>query len=159
MLVKVALANLPRARSLDIEPWFKVYSEDMRIGELAKRSGFAESQLRYWERRGLLPPPERGESGYRVYRDDDLRRLELLRRGKLLGLSLAETWELLEAAERGCCDEAAHAGRAVAERKIAEIDSRIAELRALRATLEQALAAGGPAADGCIEPCATDGGR
>lgn len=138
---------------------FKVYPEDMRIGELGKRTGFADSQIRYWERHGLLPAPERGESGYRVYGDDDLRRLELLRRGKLLGLSLAEIRELLEAAERGCCGEAAQAGRAVAERKIAEIDRRIAELRALRATLEEALAAGGPAADGCVEPCATGDGH
>lgn len=129
----------------------------MRIGELGKRSGFAHSQIRYWERRGLLPPPRRAASGYRVYGEEDLRRLQLLRRGKLLGLSLAEIRVLLEAVERGCCGEAASAGRALAERKITEIDRRIAELRALRATLEQGLAAGGPPVPGCVrEPCRDD---
>lgn len=132
----------------------------MHIGELAKRAGFAESQIRYWERRGLLPPPERKESGYRVYGQEDVRRLDLLRRGKALGLSLGEIGELLETAERGCCGEAAAAGRALASRKIAEIDRRIAELGALRATLVEALAADGPVPDGCLaEPCAESDGR
>lgn len=72
---------------------------NMRIGELAKGTGFAESQIRYWERRGLLPTPERGESGYRAYGKRDVERLGLLRQGKTLGLTLKEIRELLETAE------------------------------------------------------------
>lgn len=131
----------------------------MRIGQLAKRSGFADSQIRYWERRGFLPSPERGESGYRSYDERDVRRLELLYQGKALGLSLGEIRELLETAERGCCGEAADATRAAARRRIQEIYRQITELRALRATLKEILAVGGLATDGCIEPCPTNDGK
>jgi DNA-binding transcriptional MerR regulator len=113
----------------------------MRIGELARRTGFAESQIRYWERRGLLPAPARTESGYRLYVEADVARLGLLRRAKLHGLALAEAGELLELAENGCCEQTAPTARAAVERRIAEIDAQVAELVALRATLAQSLAA------------------
>jgi len=111
----------------------------MRIGQLARRTGFAESQIRYYERRGLLPPPARSESGYRIYGEPDVARLRLLRRAKLLGLPLVQAGELLAAAESGCCDETERAARDALERRIAEVDRQIDELRELRATLADAL--------------------
>ena len=125
----------------------------MHIGELAGRTGFVVSQIRYYERRGLLPPPARSQSGYRLYGEADIARLRLLGQAKLLGLSLAQVGELLEAAENGCCNETQPAVRGAVERRIAEVDRQIAELQALRETLEEALVGGGSpplaAGDGC----------
>jgi DNA-binding transcriptional MerR regulator len=59
------------------------------IGEAARRSGFTIKCLRFYERRGLLRPARRRPSGYRVYTVADLRRLEFIRQGKALGLTLA----------------------------------------------------------------------
>ncbi len=122
----------------------------VKIGELAKRTGFAESQIRYYERRGLLPPPRRSESGYGIYGEADVARLGLLRRAKLHGLPLSEAAELLGLAENGCCEQTEPAARAAVERRIAEIDAQVAELQALRATLAESLASWPPAAaEGC----------
>lgn len=122
----------------------------MRIGDLAKRSGFAGSQIRYYERRGLLPRPTRSESGYRLYGEGDVARLRLLRRAKLHGLPLAEAGELLALAENGCCEQTEPTARAAVERRLGEIDAQVAELEALRATLAQSLASWPPeAGEGC----------
>jgi DNA-binding transcriptional MerR regulator len=122
----------------------------VKIGELAKRTGFAESQIRYYERRGLLPRPTRGEAGYRLYGEADVARLGLLRRAKLHGLPLSEAGELLELAENGCCEQTEPTARVAVERRIAEIDAQVAELQALRATLAGSLASWPPeAAEGC----------
>jgi DNA-binding transcriptional MerR regulator len=63
---------------------------DLRIGELAKRAGCTVKTVRFYEAKGLLPLPLRSPSGYRLYTDSHLRRLQLIRRTKLLGLSLAK---------------------------------------------------------------------
>lgn len=134
----------------------------MKIGELAKRTGFAESQIRYWERRGLLPPADRSGSGYRIYGEADVARLRLLGRAKLIGLPLAQAGELLEVVENGCCADTEPARRSAVERRIAEVDHQIGELRALRATLTAALAEEGSqpeAGEGCGgEFCLSGGG-
>jgi len=116
----------------------------VRIGELAKRSGFAESQIRYYERRGLLPRPGRSESGYRLYGEADVGRLQLIRRAKLHGLPLSEAAELLELAESGCCEQTEPAAQAAVERRIADVDDQVAELQALRAALAESPASWPP---------------
>lgn len=112
---------------------------DVRIGELASRTGFADSQIRYYERRGLLPAPPRSDCGYRVYDEADVARLRLLRQAKLHGLALDEAGRLLLVAEQGCCDETEPAMRTAVQRRLAEIDAQIAELQALRASLAATL--------------------
>jgi MerR family copper efflux transcriptional regulator len=105
----------------------------MRIGELAHRSGFATSALRYYEQLGLLPVPQRTASGYRSYADDALDRLAFIRSAQAVGLTLAEVRQVLgirDAGEAPC--------RAVTEmidRRHAEVRSRIAELRVLERDL------------------------
>lgn len=134
--------------------------DGMRIGELAERTGFAHSQIRFYERRGLLPPPARRESGYRDYSEADVARLRLLGQVKRLGLSLAQAREVLAAAEHGCCGATDAALAEAIARRIAEIDRHVAELTELRATLTQALQGQAPpqsqAADapvGCAPGC------
>lgn len=107
----------------------------LTIGRLAARSGTGAETIRYYERLGLLPKPDRLPSGYRVYREEDVRRLAFIRRAKALGFTLTEIGELLALST----DETVDCGviRAQARAKITEIDHRIADLMRMRAGLEE----------------------
>src|SRR6266511_36814 len=72
----------------------------MTIGEVSQRSGFTIRTLRFYERRGILPPTARRPSGYRLYGDVDLRRLAFIRQAKALGLTLDAIRELVVAARQ-----------------------------------------------------------
>jgi DNA-binding transcriptional MerR regulator len=72
----------------------------MTIGEVSRRSGFTIRTLRFYERRGVLPPTARRPSGYRLYGDVDLRRLAFIRQAKALGLTLDAIRELVVAARQ-----------------------------------------------------------
>jgi len=74
----------------------KKYTESMvRIGEIAGRAGVNIQTLRYYERRGLLAPASRRESGYREYDEEDVRRVRFIRRAQDLGFTLEEIGDLL----------------------------------------------------------------
>ncbi len=70
-----------------LEVNFKV-KQQMKIGELAERTGIPASTIRYYEKEGLLPKAQRGANGYRVYQDNALERLDLIQLGQNLGFSL-----------------------------------------------------------------------
>ena len=72
----------------------------MKIGTLARQADVAIDTVRYYERQGLLPAPERTQSGYRSYAADDVARLRFIRRAKTLGFTLAEIRELLALSAR-----------------------------------------------------------
>ena len=70
----------------------------MQIGEVSGRTGVTQRTLRFYEERGLLKPPSRMEGGFRLYTEEDVHRVEQIRQlQKLLGFSLAEIKEMLEA--------------------------------------------------------------
>lgn len=73
----------------------------MTIGELSARTGFTTKALRYYESVGLLPPPRRTESGYRLYGDSDADRLVFVGKAKRLGLSLEEIRGILAISSQG----------------------------------------------------------
>ena len=73
----------------------------MRIGELARRSGFAPTALRYYEKAGLLPQLARTLSGYRDFDGDTLPRLAFIRAAQAIGLSVAEIREVIGIRDRG----------------------------------------------------------
>ena len=102
----------------------------MKIGELAQRTGVAIDTVRYYERQGLLPQPERQPSGYRHYRNDDVTRLRFVRRAKALGFTLEEIRELL--ALSGRRDDDMGGLKAAAEHKLAVVDAKLAELTRIR---------------------------
>ena len=108
-------------------------SSHVQIGQLAQRAGVPVDTVRYYERRGLLEPPQRRPSGYRSYRDDDVRRLCFIRRGKDLGFTLDEIRELLRLAGSVAADRGEV--RAIAQRRLADVDARLRELQALRGVL------------------------
>lgn len=114
----------------------------MRIGIIAAESGVATKTIRFWEDRGLLSPPERTSSGYRDYEPHVLERLNFIRQAQSGGLTLDQIRQILDIADSGDapCE---HVTRVVADR-LAEVDTRIAELTAtrrhLRALAERAAA-------------------
>jgi len=67
----------------------------LTIGGLSKRSGVSVSTLRYYERRMLLSTPRRSPSGYRLYPEGEVHRIEFIRRAQGLGFTLEEIGELL----------------------------------------------------------------
>jgi DNA-binding transcriptional MerR regulator len=72
----------------------------LQIGEVADRTGVTQRTLRFYEERGLLKPPTRMDGGFRLYSVDDVARVEQIKRlQSLLGLTLAEIKEMIEAEE------------------------------------------------------------
>lgn len=126
-----------------------------RIAEIARRSGFSASTLRYYEQAGVLDAPERTPAGYRLYSDRDLERLRLIARAKDLGCTLEETAELVRAWDSDECGPVKHRLRALVHGKVAEVEVHLAEQAAfaaqLRATVDAL--AGRPLDGPCDDSC------
>lgn len=105
----------------------------MTIGEVAARAGFTPKAVRYYERIGLLPPPARRPSGYRLYGAADLGRLDFIAKAKRLGLSLDEIREVLALRDAGV-EPCVHVLRVI-ERHVEDVEHAIAELSEFRAQL------------------------
>jgi len=105
----------------------------MRIGVVADRAGVRTSLIRYYERIGLLPAPER-VSGQRRYDASVLRRLAVIDVAQRAGLSLDEIAELIHAGSEPVSDQL----REIATRKLPEIDALIDRAQRVRAWLETA---------------------
>lgn len=109
----------------------------LTIGEIAKELQINPRTVRYYEEVGLLPEPRRSESGYRVYSDPEIERLRLVRRAKLLGLTLAEIKEIVEYAVDGRCGATRARLLSLVETKLGEIDRKIEDLIKFRDNLKQ----------------------
>jgi Hg(II)-responsive transcriptional regulator len=121
----------------------------MKIGELAQRAGVGIDTVRYYERQGLLPEPMRAASGYRSYDGTDVSRLHFVRRAKALGFTLVEIRELL--ALSGRREDDMGSLKAAATEKLADVETKIAELARIRDGL-QSLVASCPG-HGALEQC------
>ena len=107
----------------------------MRIGEVAAVAAVNIQTLRYYERVGLLPKPDRGPSGYRSYEPQAVRRVRFIKRAQELGFTLAEIADLL-----GFRDEAAVSCDRVESRAsatVARISEKISDLERMREALSQ----------------------
>lgn len=113
----------------------------LRSGQVAAAAGVNLQTLRYYERRGLLPQPGRTLGGHRQYSTDAVTRVRVIKAAQRLGFTLSEVAELLATGghRHGAADARLQV-RAVA--KLAEVESRIADLEIIRTTLRDALAAG-----------------
>jgi len=102
----------------------------MRIGEAAAEAGLEATAIRFYEKQGVLPGPERTDSGYRDYSDEDVDLLRFVRRARNLGIPLDDVREIVELRTRGQvpCEVVR---RAIA-REATAIEFRIAELQVLR---------------------------
>ena len=106
-----------------------------KIGALAKRVGVNIQTVRYYERRGLLLPTTRMESGYRLYDNEAKKRLEFIRYAKELGFTLKETEELLKL--RVSSTARSDDIRKKVETKLSEIDHKIEGLKTMRKVLNE----------------------
>jgi DNA-binding transcriptional MerR regulator len=128
---------------------------EYRISQLAERTGFPASTLRYYEQTGLLPGAARTSGGYRSYDDRAVDRLRFIARGKQLGLPLDEIRELITVWDNGDCAPVQDRLAALLEEKINDVRNRIAELTAFGEQLAAAReelgrhTPAGPCDDGC----------
>lgn len=110
----------------------------MRTGELAARAGVNIQTVRFYERRGILPKPSRTASGYRVYAGEAVRLIRFIKRAQDLGFTLDEIEDLLRLRNnrRSSCASVKSAARG----KMAAVDAKIADLRAMKHALAVLLA-------------------
>jgi DNA-binding transcriptional MerR regulator len=109
----------------------------MRISELADRAGVPVSTVRYYERIGLLPGPERTDAGYRDYDEDSATRLLFVSRARGLGIGCEQIAELLPAWHGTNCVSTRDRIVSLIDEKRAEISARIAELAGFAQKLQE----------------------
>ncbi|HWV20358.1 MAG TPA: Cu(I)-responsive transcriptional regulator [Devosia sp.] len=106
----------------------------MNIGQAADASGVSAKMIRYYEQIGLIRPPSRTGSNYRVYGSDEVHVLRFIRRARTLGFSIEETGALLALWQ----DKTRASGevRDIASEHIAALETKIAELESMVGTLK-----------------------
>jgi len=107
----------------------------LTIGKAAERAGVKIDTLRYYERQGVIAPPERNGSNYRVYAEDAVLRVRFVKRAQELGFSLSKIKELLElrVSEEATCADV----RDQALAKVADLDQKVRSLEAMRRVLSK----------------------
>ena len=101
----------------------------MRAGEVAEAAGVNRETLRYYERRGLLNSPDRSPGGHRLYDDQAVTTLRVIKAAQRLGFTLGEVADLIEAGRR----HGRNTGLQVrAAEKLVEVEERIADLVLIR---------------------------
>ena len=140
-------------RTPTLEPTSETQAH-LQIGEVAERTGVTQRTLRFYEERGLLKPPSRLDGGFRLYSEDDVRRVEQIKRlQSLLGFTLAEIKEMVEADEVKMQIRATYRkdaaiperraqllrARGVTEGQVAVINQKLTALREMKGHLEEKL--------------------
>lgn len=119
--------------------------DELTIGKLAAAADVGVETVRFYQRRGLLATPKRLD-GIRRYGTADLDRLRFIRQAQAAGFTLEEIRQLL-ALDSG---EDRAAARAMATKRLAELDARMAELQRARLSLQKLVS---ECADGKTGPC------
>ncbi len=107
----------------------------MSIGQVAEAVGVAATALRYYEREGILSPTNRSKAGYRLYDETAVRRLRFIRSAQAVGFTLDDIRALLQVDGRSSCKNV----QGLIERRLAEVVAKMADLKRVRAALNDAL--------------------
>jgi Cu(I)-responsive transcriptional regulator len=105
-------------------------AKPLTIGDLSKATGTKVETIRFYERMGLLPAPERTQGNYRAYSPEHLGRLSFTRRARDLGFTLDQVRELLGLSDQK--DRSCDAVDAIAREHLADVERKIADLHALQ---------------------------
>ena len=119
---------------------------ELRIGEVAERAGVRISAIRFYERKGLLPQPERA-GGQRRFAPETVQRLGIIEVAKQAGFSLEEVRALLTSSDDGA--PAHEQLQALAVRKLPEVEALIGRTEAMRDWLTAASGCGCDSLAGC----------
>lgn len=107
----------------------------MNIGQASRASGVTAKMIRYYDEIGLVRPSARSEANYREYDAREINELRFIRRARSLGFSMAEITQLLSLWRDR--HRPSREVKAIAERHLADLDSRIAEMTAMADTLRE----------------------
>ena len=107
----------------------------MNIGQAARETGVSAKMIRYYESVGLIARADRTDANYRSFSEKDANELRFIKRGRALGFSVEEITKLLSLWR----DRArpSREVKAIAERHVADLDARIAEMQAMAETLRE----------------------
>jgi DNA-binding transcriptional MerR regulator len=109
----------------------------LRIGEVARRTGLPVKTIRYYCDEGLLQPKDRSTGGYRLFDEENLAELTIIRALRAMDVSIPELARILEVRRSGVCNCSLLKG-SIAD-KMASIDQRISELRTMKDELARLL--------------------
>lgn len=104
---------------------------ELTIGGLADEAGVNVETIRYYQRRGLMPEPDKPAHGYRRYDATTVKRVRFIKRAQALGFTLEEIGGLLQLDEAHACAET----RELALHKLAAIETKLADLAEMRKAL------------------------
>ena len=107
----------------------------LTIGRLADEAGVNVETIRYYQRRGLMPEPDKPVTGHRRYAANAVKRVHFIKRAQALGFTLEEISGLLELDEVHACAET----RELASHKLEVIESKLVDLKAMRLALKALL--------------------
>lgn len=107
--------------------------ENLTIGAFARMAGVNVETIRFYQRKGLLPEPDRPYGRIRRYGEPDVARVKFVKSAQRLGFSLDEVAELLKLEDGTHCDDA----RMLAEQKLADVRGKLGDLHRIESALEQ----------------------
>lgn len=116
----------------------KSKKEFLLIGELAKSAGVSTDTVRHYERSGVISKPRRSPNGYRLYRSEALEQIVLVRRAIAVGFTLKELGEIF--AERDKGNPPCQKVRAIAAKKLTDLENHLRETEILHAELGKTIA-------------------
>lgn len=111
----------------------------MTIGVLGAKVGVQPRTIRFYEAKGLMPPAQRSQSGYRLYSEQDGQRLQLIRVARSLGLSVRDVRELMATVQHENCGSFQGQAARLIVGKLEQVEAKIQEMTALKEELQRAI--------------------
>ena len=110
---------------------------NLLINELAKEVDLTPKTIRFYEEIGIIPKPERNESNYRIYKQEDIKKIAFVKKSRDLGLSLEEIKSIMDIREKGNypCNTVID----LMENQIISLEIKIKEMTEFKETLKKSV--------------------